>query len=450
MTDRVYDYNRQDFTTNFFQAYDVPLAAVSNLITLRATDNFGNTVITNFLVRLDYSAATNLPVVQMLWPLDGMVVSGTNATLRGTMSDETGSIVATVVHGDGTTNTVAGLVERNGDFWIENVPLNGINHISVQATDAAGNVTTTNFTVNDSTMTLTIDTAPTGDDLWKPTGNVSGRISDPTASVFVNGVQGTNNGNGTWSAYKVPIYGTGTATFNVSTTPATLQSSFTPQAQTPAAQALYTVERAPTVIVSHHEADQIVHQITMTSPTELDPSSLIFNDQTITYNASLFVDANNNWQNNYRGQDDVRFSPYPGITLPTANYSFIWDPLGITGPPYHRSVPKIPLEDLAKSSQGPGIVNVVHYYARSANFWYDRPPDSSNRFTRLLVRLSAGTTLKLYTGGKATVGNRNLLSLRVVNANSYEASPKDASFGLPWLNSKITPIIMTDLQVGNI
>ena len=375
-----------------------------------------------------------------------MVVSGTNATLRGTMSDETGSIVAAVVHGDGTTNTVAGLVERNGDFWIENVPLNGINHISVQATDAAGNVTTTNFTVNVSSMTLTIDTVPTGDDLWKPTGNVSGRISDPTASVFVNGVQGTNNGNGTWSAYKVPIYGTGTATFNVSTTPATLQSSFTPQAQTPAAQALYTVERAPTVIVSHHEADQIVHQITMTSPTELDPSSLIFNDQTITYNASLFVDANNNWQNNYQGQDDVRFQPSP--TFPTTPYSIIWSPISITRP-HNHVIPNIPFDDAIKIVPGPALVKAVHYFARSAGFWFDRPVPGTNSFTRFVVGLSAGTTLKLYTGGKATIGSRNLLSLRVVNAQSYQASSKDALFGIPWWNSTITPIIMNYLQLGN-
>ena len=32
------------------------------------------------------------PVVNLIWPQDGMAVSGTNLTIRGTMSDETGTI----------------------------------------------------------------------------------------------------------------------------------------------------------------------------------------------------------------------------------------------------------------------------------------------------------------------------------------------------------------------
>ena len=33
---------------------------------------------------------------------------------------------------------------------------------------------------------------------------MNGTISDPTYAVWVNGVQGINNGNGTWSADNVP------------------------------------------------------------------------------------------------------------------------------------------------------------------------------------------------------------------------------------------------------
>ena len=63
---------------------------------------------------------------------------------------------------DGTTNLITGLVERNRMFWIENVPLNGTNQISLQAMDAAGNLTVTNFIVKPSTIQLTIDSTPTG------------------------------------------------------------------------------------------------------------------------------------------------------------------------------------------------------------------------------------------------------------------------------------------------
>ena len=108
-------------------------------------------------------------------------VSGTNITIRGTMSDECGTIQATVIGGDGSTNVVEGLVERNQNFWIENVPLNGTNQITLKATDAAGNVTTTNFTVYPAAIQLKITYTPTGDALWQRTGTVGGTVSDPAA-----------------------------------------------------------------------------------------------------------------------------------------------------------------------------------------------------------------------------------------------------------------------------
>jgi hypothetical protein len=154
-----------------------------------------------------------------------MAVSGTNITIRGTMSDETGTIVATVIAGDGTTNVIQGLIERDNMFWIENVPLNGTSQISLQAIDASGNnVTTTNFTVTPSDIILTIDSTPTGDALWQSSGNVSGTVSNPNAVVTVNGVTATvdavANSNGTynWSATGVPNYGQGTATFAATAT----------------------------------------------------------------------------------------------------------------------------------------------------------------------------------------------------------------------------------------
>jgi len=48
--------------------------------------------------------------------------------------------------------------------------------------------------------------------------NVTGEISDPTYAVWVNGVQGTNNGTN-WSANAVPVTAGGTACFDVTAYP---------------------------------------------------------------------------------------------------------------------------------------------------------------------------------------------------------------------------------------
>ncbi|MGA3284638.1 MAG: hypothetical protein ABSD57_09305 [Verrucomicrobiota bacterium] len=49
--------------------------------------------------------------------------------------------------------------------------------------------------------------------MWQPTVNLTGTISDATYAVWVNGVKGTNNGNGTWSAANVLVNSGGTASF---------------------------------------------------------------------------------------------------------------------------------------------------------------------------------------------------------------------------------------------
>ncbi len=78
-----------------------------------------------------------------------------------------------------------GLVERNGMFWVEGLPLSaGTSSIELTATDAAGNVNTTNFTVVQSSVTVTMDSTPSGSDLYKPTGSVRGAVSDSGNAVI--------------------------------------------------------------------------------------------------------------------------------------------------------------------------------------------------------------------------------------------------------------------------
>jgi hypothetical protein len=110
-----------------------------NTITLRVSDLAGNVTTTNINVTLDYATATNAPVMSFLWPTYGMVVSGDSFYLRGVISDETAEVKAQMVDGSNNTNEIAGIVERNGMFWIEGLPLAaGSNTISIIATDAVG------------------------------------------------------------------------------------------------------------------------------------------------------------------------------------------------------------------------------------------------------------------------------------------------------------------------
>lgn len=209
-----YDTNTFEFTTNTFQAFDVMLTNGVNTFTLHATDLAGNvtTLVTNFT--LDYSAKTNPPSVQITWPQNGTQISGSSFTVDGQVSDATITVAATITDTNGDANTVNGLVERSGKFWLENLPLNsGTNTVTLTVTDAAGNATTNSFKVVQSAVTLTVD--PVGDpqQLWQPTVNLTGTISDASYAVWVNGVKGHNNGDGTWSANNVPVDSGGTASF---------------------------------------------------------------------------------------------------------------------------------------------------------------------------------------------------------------------------------------------
>jgi hypothetical protein len=193
--DQYFDTNTLEFTTNDFQCFDVPLTNGVNTITLHATDLAGNVTTTNFSYTLDYSSATNPPVIQLGWPQAGTQISGSSFTWRGSVSEPTAQVVAQTFNADGSTNSFSGQVGRDGSFWISGLPLSsGTNNFSLLATDAAGNMVTTNISVIQSTLVLTITSAALG----QP---VQGTISDwADYTIWVNGVKATNNLDGTWIA----------------------------------------------------------------------------------------------------------------------------------------------------------------------------------------------------------------------------------------------------------
>jgi hypothetical protein len=190
-----YATNTWEFTTNFFQAFDVRLTNGPNTMTLQATDLAGNTTVTNLTITLDYSSRTNPPAIRLGWPQDGSRFSGGAFTWRGWVDDPSDHVTAQAVDASGATNFLTGRVGRGGDFWIEGVPLvSGTNLLTLVATDSVGHASATNIAVVRSGLTLTIASLSLAGE------QASGAISDPGYTVWVNGVKGTNNGDGTWVA----------------------------------------------------------------------------------------------------------------------------------------------------------------------------------------------------------------------------------------------------------
>ena len=215
VTDQCYDTNLWKFTTNYFQCFDVDLTNGPNIITLHATDLAGNVTASNFSFTLDYSGATN-PVIKLFWPQNGEQISGPNFTWRGWVDDPTATVIASIVDTNGNTSVVQGVVERNGNFWVDNLPMpNGTNSLTLAVTNAAGYSSTTNLTVSTNPLTVTMTPVP-DDQLWNPTVTATGRISDSTYSLWINGVKAGVT-NGVWTANNVPMTPGGVAIFNVTT-----------------------------------------------------------------------------------------------------------------------------------------------------------------------------------------------------------------------------------------
>ena len=216
VTGTFFDASNFSFSTNYFQCYDVPLEVGTNTITLRVSDLAGNVTTLSTNIVLDYTTATTAPVISFLWPSNGMYMSGNSFYIRGNISDETATMTAQWVDAANNTNVFTGIVERNGMFWVENLPLAaGTNVVNLTATDAAGNVSSTNLSVVKSSVVITVNSTAEGQDLYKPKGTVSGTISEHSYTVKVNGVTATVDVDGNWSAENVPNYGQGTATFDV-------------------------------------------------------------------------------------------------------------------------------------------------------------------------------------------------------------------------------------------
>jgi hypothetical protein len=222
MIGAIYDTNHFLYTNVAFKCFDVALANGRNLVTLHAADLAGNVTTTNFNFTLNYSNKPP-PVLQLYWPQNGTQIGGSTFTWRGTVSDPTVTLSAEVADGLGDSNVVAGVVERNGTFWVDNIPLfAGTNYLTLSATDIKGNVTITNITNVQSSVAITI-TSTIG-------SAMSGTIDLSNYLVWVNGVCATNfiwtGSNYAWTAYNVPVNGNGTVVAQVRAIPMDAADNF--------------------------------------------------------------------------------------------------------------------------------------------------------------------------------------------------------------------------------
>lgn len=220
VTDQWYDARQGRFTTNWFHAVDISLERGTNVITLRGTDLAGNIGSTQCVCKLDYSTDTTPPVLTVYWPQNGGRVSGSSFTFRGRMDDPTAVIWAIIRDEAGNRSEIEGLVERDGLVWVENLPLGkGTNWLVLEMIDEPGNKSTTNLVVLASDVQITVDPiAPEAlNRRFVPV--VTGRISTPGYTVWVNGVRSTDNGDGTWTARQVPVPEGGTALFQARAIP---------------------------------------------------------------------------------------------------------------------------------------------------------------------------------------------------------------------------------------
>jgi hypothetical protein len=197
-------------TTTWFQCVDLALAQGTNWVSIQATDWAGNMAVTNFAYVFGTNEDTPAPALNLVWPQDGTLVSGDDLTVQAWTDDDTVSAALQCAATDGMARTIKALVERGGNVWVHHVPLpRGTNSLTLMATNASGKVSSTNFIVLQSTVAFTV-TPLTQEQMRYGYATVRGTVADPECIITVNGVQGTNYGNGTWAAEKVPLAPGGT------------------------------------------------------------------------------------------------------------------------------------------------------------------------------------------------------------------------------------------------
>jgi len=203
--------------TNAFHCFDVPLTNGANTVALRFTDAYGLTFATTVAFTVDFNASPAAPVGTVLWPANGAQLGTDTFTLRGRLDNPTASVIARLTI-DGEEQELGGLVERDGTFWLEDLPAPASGPLTLVFTDAGGKARTNTLNLTRSPVSLVLND-PSGPNLWDTALNLSGSVSDPAYSVWINSVRATVDENGNWTAENVPVNAGGVASFALRAVP---------------------------------------------------------------------------------------------------------------------------------------------------------------------------------------------------------------------------------------
>ncbi|HEX5219823.1 MAG TPA: hypothetical protein VFZ59_09670 [Verrucomicrobiae bacterium] len=348
---------------------------------------------------------------------------------------------------NGVTNEITGIVERNGMFWVEGLPLaSGTNDLTLIATDAAGNVSNTNLSVVKSSVTLTITSTPTGESLYTPNGTVNGTVSDTNYAVTVNGVAATVDEYGNWTAQDVPVMGQGTATFEA-------LAHLSGGGGTPV-NAGVPLEMPAFVAILNHSVSK---GTTFSAPGYFSTSKRTknysakvkadpFGDWTGNWVTTFLGKATDTFQDNNVSQTSVytwtstnRGTHYTDSTgADTTTTNIIEDYGSVTGVP-DRDVAELGWLGGSGGVGGYPPVLIHHYFARGIRDEWDY-----GLYGSATAQVGARTQMKLYTGGKARISRKSLIYI-TGNAASYGRAPDQ-----PWLHTPITSGPDPDSSAGSV
>jgi len=347
-----------------------------------------------------------------------MALCGGSFTLRGMVDDPCASVSATITDTNGDVTTIAGEVERSGVLWVENLPLaEGTNWLTLWVTNSAGLTNATSFSVVKSDMTLMVTNI--SGDLWQPPVNVSGFVSDTTAAIYVNGLQGTNYGDGTWEVDDVPVSASGVASFDVNALPGGGDPAINTNVD----------KQAEIIMVGYQEAE-----------TEQGQEGFPWWNLALHmgYTNRPYARADGQWISPYHGYEDcVNTNDHDGALEDVYNWSPTNDTVLETyngTPAYYDPIPAnwewtpppIPGQDQTESEPPP----MVHYFADNVHWHYDLGGGGTED-----LAVTARTWLKLYTGGKALSGQKNLFCINA-GATEYGRPPMDYEPPFcPWWNT---------------
>jgi hypothetical protein len=433
-------------TTNWFVCLDVALTPGTNYIGIQALDWAGNVTATNFAYDFDTNLATTVPAISLIWPQNGMQLSGTCFTMRGTLDDDTATVSGQYTDTNGVPQTIPGLVERGGQFWLENVPLNpGNNAIAVTATDAAGLAATTNLTLTQVGLTLTMD-AVDSNQLNQVYLNVTGTISDSTYAVWVNGVQGSISGGSNWSATNVPVTAGGTGSFDVTAYPpgsapsgnswtnwASQQSAYPNSISSNAVQANVSWDKPPVVYVAK-KTFTLAAQETQAGPNVIALTNTLNWTRFVGGYSSSFTTNTNS----ATGASEMSFSLDNWLAdagcLPVVSGLSTYSFDGITE--YTNQVVASPFVGFIDSASASGVDTA------------DSPPSD---IVPITWSANGAQVVELSTGGKPLRQNKNLFVLnQTMGYLQYTTVAKYAWLYGGMITNDIAPEIITMGTYGNL